>query len=106
MIIARNRLSDININLQNVPKVSELKLLGVFLTHDLKWDTHIKYIVKNCNRKLYALRILRPMLSDILLFSIFKSLILPIIDYAGPLFVSLPACLNHELDPIIKNVII
>ena len=36
-----------------------VKLLGVYIQANLKWDTHISYIVRRANSKLYILRSLK-----------------------------------------------
>ena len=43
---------------------SSLNLLGVTLTSDLKWDSHISNMLKKCNQRLFALRILRRICND------------------------------------------
>ena len=39
--------------------VKETKLLGVWLSSDLKWTTHIEYICRKASKRLYALRMLK-----------------------------------------------
>ena len=36
--------------------VFEHKLLGVMISDDLKWNTHIKYVIAKAAKRLYALR--------------------------------------------------
>jgi len=35
------------------------KILGVILNNDLKWNSHVDYIVEKSCKKLYSLRVLR-----------------------------------------------
>lgn len=42
-----------------VERVASLKLLGVYILRDLTWDTHVDYILKKANKRLYILRALR-----------------------------------------------
>ena len=44
------------INGKQVEVVTVFKLLGVYLSSDLTWTAHCKYIIKKANRRLYALR--------------------------------------------------
>ena len=43
-----------------IEQVSTFKLLGVHLSEDLSWAVHCDYIVKKADRRLYALRQLKP----------------------------------------------
>ena len=36
-----------------------LKLLGIIISNDLKWNEHIDYISKKASKRLYSLRILK-----------------------------------------------
>ncbi len=45
-------------NNQPLEAVNTIKLLGVYLTSDLKWTTHIRHISSKASNRLYALRIL------------------------------------------------
>ena len=47
------------VNNQPLEAVNTIKLLGVNLTSDLKWATHIRHISSKASKRLYALRILR-----------------------------------------------
>ena len=40
----------------DIEQVSTFKPLGVHLSEDLTWAVHCDYIVKEANRRLYALR--------------------------------------------------
>jgi len=68
-------------------KVSEVKLLGITIQNDLKWDAHIKDIEKRASAKLYMLRSLvkygLPM-ED--LITVFIGYIRPLLEYASPVW--------------------
>ena len=34
-------------------RVKSFKLLGMYISHDLTWDTHIDHVVKKSNKRLY-----------------------------------------------------
>ena len=73
-----------DVQLRNVQYV---KVLGVIIQDNLKWDKHVGEVIKKCNRKLYMFRCLRsynlPM-SDLL--AVYKGYIRPVLDYCVPVF--------------------
>ncbi len=89
--------------LPNIMKVSTIKILGVTFTSNLKWDSHINAIVRKCNSRLYALRILRNVVPRCLLVQTYSALILSLLDYASPVFVSLPVHLQETLNRLAKR---
>ena len=91
------------ISIPDVPRVSAIKFLGVTFTCDLKWDTHINNVLKTCNSRLYALRILRPVFTQDVITQTYQGIILPLLDYASPVFVSLPAHLKDKLRSFVKR---
>ena len=66
-----------------------VRMLGVIFTTDLKWNTHFDSIVKCASKRLYALRILRPIFDRDQLKIIYQSLILSLREYCSPLFAAL-----------------
>ena len=42
-----------------VERVASFKLFGVYISRDLTWDTHVNYILKKTNKRLYIVRSLR-----------------------------------------------
>ncbi len=49
-------LQPLMINNQYLETVYTLKLLGVYLTSDLKWTKHVTHICSKASKRLYALR--------------------------------------------------
>ena len=39
--------------------MSSFKLLGVWISNDLSWNTHVDMVLKKANSRLYALRLLK-----------------------------------------------
>ena len=79
-------------NAQSLPTFSilhEIKLLGVYFSSDLKWDCHIRYILRIATRRLYALRILKNVINRENLTIIYQALIRSTLEYCSPLFVGL-----------------
>ena len=91
------------ISIPDVPRVPALKFLGVTFTSDLKWDTHISNVLKRCNSRLYALRVLRPVFTQDVITQTYQGIILPLMDYASPVFVSLPVHLKDKLKSFVKR---
>ena len=85
-----------------IPIVKEVRILGVTFTHNLKWDTHFNSILKRVSSRLYALRILRPLLNKIDLKLVYHALILSTLEYCSPLFLSLNAK-NRQLLSSLQN---
>ena len=42
-----------------IKSVNTYKILGVIMDKDLKWNSHVDYIIKKACKKLYSLRVLR-----------------------------------------------
>ena len=96
-----NRFFDIHI--PGVERVAILNLLGVSITQDLKWDQHFRNVMKKCNRRLYALRLLKPILNDLELSRVYMCLVANVLNYAAPLFVALPMKITRKIDCFVKR---
>ena len=89
-----------------VESVSSFKLLGVLLSDDLTWSSHVDYVLKKANSRLYALRLLkRAGLSPIDLTSTYSSFIRSRIEYASPAWSALPISLSNLLESIQKRAL-
>lgn len=58
--------------------------LGVTICANLQWNTHIDNIVKRANRLLGFIRVVAGQASTQAIFSLYKALILPILEYGCP----------------------
>jgi len=68
-------------------RVSIYKLLGVFISADLRWETHIEYIISKAASRLYFLKQLkRAGLSSSHLLHFYTTVIRPVLEYASPLW--------------------
>ena len=107
-ILRWSRVNGLSINLQKskwiwIPKRSKalppsipditlekvVRILGVFFSSDLKWDSHFETVVKFASKRLFCLRVLRPLLSKNDLKTVYQSLIRTLIEYCNPLFVGM-----------------
>lgn len=95
-------LQPLIVNNQPLERVNKIKLLGLYLSSDLKWSTHIDYICSKASKRLFALRILRRSgvsLND--LCSVFCYFIRPVLEYACPVWhSSLTINLSQQVEHI------
>ena len=67
--------------------VSEMKLLGVVISSDLKWHSHVKNLSKCANAKLWILRRLKYLgANQSILLDVYYKQIRSILEYAAPLW--------------------
>ena len=69
--------------------VNELRILGVVFTPDLKWNAHLRQTNKIVSKRLFGLRILRPIFDHASLVKVYNGLILSIIEYCSPLLIGM-----------------
>ena len=77
-------LAPVNIQAEMVERVTKLKLLGVIVHQLLKWNDHILSVKRKANSRRYFLkRLKRVELQTDNLVLFFKSIILPVLEYAS-----------------------
>ena len=81
--------------------VNEIKLLGVIISSDWKWNEHIHYVNKKAAKRLYYLRCLKRSGLTQELIDVFLSLIRSIYEYACQVW---STCLTKELSGIIESI--
>lgn len=88
-----------------IKTVTSLKLLGITIDNNLKWDLHFNDILKKCNQRLYALRILRPITTDDHLKTVYLCLIRSLLCYASPVFAApiLPHKICRKVDSFLRR---
>ena len=95
----------ITINGKNIEVVTSTKLLGLTISNDLKWNTHISNTCKKVSTRLYFLRQLKRAKlppNDLVLFYI--TCIRPVVEYACEVFHnSLPQYLSDDLEKLQKR---
>ena len=85
--IKKETIAGITINNKLVERVDKFKLLGVFISADLSWDSHVNYIVTKASKRLYCIRILVHIgipADDIIL--IYCSIVRSVLEYACPVW--------------------
>ena len=81
-----------------IPQVSSLSLLGVTITDDLKWNSHIETVLKKACKRLYVLRNLRRSgCPSALMLQVYNSIVRSVFIYAYPSFCNLPKFLQDKL---------
>ena len=85
--------------------INESKLLGLTISHDLKWNTHIESVIKKASKRIHFLKELKKAkipLKDLILF--YSTCIRPVLEYASPVFhYSLPDYLSEDLERVQKR---
>ncbi len=90
-----------------VESVSCFKLLGVWITNDLLWNVHVDKVLKKANSRLYALRLLKRagLLQPSDIIQIYCSFIRSRIEYASPVWSSIPKTLSDLLESVQKRAL-
>eukprot|EP00057_Strongylocentrotus_purpuratus_P014188 XP_011668662.1 PREDICTED: RNA-directed DNA polymerase from mobile element jockey-like [Strongylocentrotus purpuratus] len=86
---SRTELPPLHLELDDttLQEVKELKLLGVILQHNLRWDSHVRDITGRASRKFYIIRALkryRAPVEDLL--TIYTCYIRPVLEYCVPVW--------------------
>ena len=85
-------------------RVSTYKILGVFLDNDLRWNSHVDYIYKKAFERFYSLRILRQAGVDHgSMLKASTSSVRSVLEYAVPVWQSIPGYLSAKLNPYGKG---
>ena len=87
--------------------VNQAKMLGVIISNDHKWNSHVDSIVRKASKRISFLRQLkRANVSCDDLVQFYCMCIRPVVEYASPVFhYALPAYLNDELERIQKSAL-
>ena len=95
-------LDPLVVNNQQLESVQSVKLLGVHIKRDLKWDFHVDSVCSKASKRLYALRTLkRSGVSAKDLRSVYVCVVRPVLEYACPVWHStLTSLLRDDLEQI------
>ena len=80
-----------------------IKLLGMYIQNDLKWDRHINYITRKCNSRLYILRKMKSMVNKNQQINLFNGLISSLLEYGCSVYGKLRKLDENKLDKIINR---
>ena len=103
----QSRCLPLTIYSKELALVNQVKVLGVIISNDLKWNSHVDSIVRKASKHMYFLRQLkRANVSCDDLVQYYCPCIRPVVEYASPVFhYALPAYLNDELERIQKRAL-
>ena len=92
--------SDPHISLygHSIERLNSYKCLGVQVDETLSWEAHISEVIGKVAKVLAALRRLRPICPQITLVTIYKSLILPHLDYCSAVWGCIGNGLRQKLE--------
>ena len=95
----------ITINNKELEVVESVKLLGMHISNDLKWNSHISVFMKKANKRLYFLsQLKRSNVGSKELITFYCTCIRPVTEYGCPVFHdSLPNYLVTDIERIQKR---
>ena len=98
---------NIELNNHTLTEVDVMKILGVYLQADLKWNSQVSSMLKKASKRMHILRSLIPFRlpnDDLLL--IYKGYIRPLVEYAVPVWHSgLTTAQTNKLEGIQKRAL-
>jgi hypothetical protein len=88
-----------------VEEVDSLKLLGLTISKDLKWNCHVDVCVKRAHKNMFLLRQLKfGGLPNDTLWHVYFALIRSLITYAAPATINMAAGLFHKLCKVERRI--
>ena len=101
MVITHSKYTNVSsVSLDDVQDVDHIKLLGVTLSYNCKWNKHCQNIVSTASQKLHILKVLKKHTSRSELIKIYFASVRSSLEYCAPLFGTLPVLLSDELEHI------
>ncbi|XP_071652800.1 uncharacterized protein [Temnothorax longispinosus] len=100
-----NNLPLIAVNGTTIPFVTEARNLGVIMTSDLSWKSHVNHVSKRVHFTLHKLKFHKNSLSYQLRVKLVTTLIWPLIDYCSLVYNDLTDELNLKLQRLINCAI-
>jgi hypothetical protein len=89
MLVPRTRDCKV-VYLPEVANVKTLPILGVTFNSLCSWSEHMTKVARSASRRLFPLRLLKPLLDPPSLKVIYFGIMRSVMEYAAPLFVNLP----------------
>ena len=75
----------------------ELKILGLTFSANLRWDSHVAEVSRKASQRIFLLKKLKYFLSKKDLITVYKAVILSILEYNAPVMVGIS--LKKQYDP-------
>ncbi|XP_033127428.1 uncharacterized protein LOC117125137 [Anneissia japonica] len=97
----------VTLNDQVIHVVDSMKLLGVIIQNDLKWDKHVNECIYKASKLLFTLSILRKAKAPVNdLLCVFITYIRPVLEYAYPLWhISLTIIQRNRIERVQKRAL-
>jgi hypothetical protein len=92
-----------DIHIPGVVPVATLNILGVIFNARCNWTSHFDNVIKNASRRFYALRLLRPSLTNLELKMVYSALVRSVIEYCCPLFLGMTSSDKKRLERLQKR---
>ena len=99
----QNFATDLKLDGRKIKNVTEKKFLGLWFDHRMSWKAHITYLKNECSKTLNLLKTLaysKTKTDTKMLLRIYKSLILPKLDYGCQAYGTASNNVLNKLDPI------
>ena len=76
------------------------------MDNDLKWNSHVDYIIKKACKKLHSLRVLhRARVCQPNMLRIYLGSVRPVLEYAVPVWQDIPAYLSEAIERVQKRAL-
>ncbi|MEL7308530.1 MAG: reverse transcriptase family protein, partial [Pseudomonadota bacterium] len=89
------------VELDSVPLVNELKILGVIFDTKGDWNTHVNSVIRCASQRLFLIRLLKSQVNQEEICIAFNSLVRSILEYCAPLFIGLSKCRAQKLEKVV-----
>ena len=86
-----------------VTRVFDHKHLGMVFSHDMKWGAHIDSVLHKAFNRLNGIRRIRMLVPRTIRETLYKALVLPIVEYGSVLFDNCSALLKQRLERLHRN---
>ncbi|XP_022794454.1 uncharacterized protein LOC111333183 [Stylophora pistillata] len=97
-------VNPILIRSNTVKGVTTYKLLGVYVSNDLKWNHHVEVLAQKGNRWIYSLRVLKQCgASPTSLAKVYTTIVRAVLEYAAPVWQNIPDFLSYKIESIQKR---
>ncbi len=91
------------LNGQRLTRVYDHKHLGMVFSHDMKWGAHIDSVLQKAFARLNGIRRLRMVVPRTIRETLYKALVLPIVEYGSVLIDNCSALLKQMLERLHRN---
>ena len=102
IVIVKKKRSDETLSLkignEEVEETKKEKLIGIIVNPSLKWDSHIKTLVRKLNYRLFTLRRLNEKLPKYLLKKVAEAIFISHIRYGLPLYCPVRIIMGRSCD--------